>query len=72
MIIRFVKKIPNPEEIFRLTGIRVKRITAGYINISGDEKNPIFSEGVEIETEDELTEEQLAKLDSLFPNLKRL
>lgn len=54
-------------DIEQLLGVPVKEIRTG--NISDDTN--VSVQGIEIEVETELTPEQLEKLDTLYPELKR-
>jgi len=68
MIIRFLKTTLNPEEIFKQTGVKIKRISSGNIRIGGDDKNPIFQEGVEIEAEETISMIDIEKLNRFSLN----
>jgi hypothetical protein len=60
------------EEIKELVP-KITRITSGGIRAEGDDAEPTFKEGIEIETEKDttITPAQLATLDALFPDKKR-
>ncbi len=70
-IVRWLKTTPNPEEIFKQTGVKVKRISNGMIRVGGDDRNPITIEGVEVEFDTIPATTSIEKLDAIFPELTR-
>jgi hypothetical protein len=66
MIIQYFRT-PTVAEIEAQTGLKVKRISTGQIKVADD----TFKEGTEIEFENDLTADQLKKLDAALPSFTR-
>jgi len=68
MIIQYFRT-PTVADIESQTGLKVKRISTGQIKVEGTIDT--FKEGTEIEFENDLTADQLKKLDSVLPSFTR-